>query len=112
MSQMTMGDPPVFVYGPTYWALSDDGDPIRTDPAVVGSPRVRWTVFGFSTVEHEPPLHTSVMLIGLHVAPQDPVIREAQFQLYGAEQTVETADLGVETDSAGGVTIITTTELE
>lgn len=108
---MMMGDPPVFVYGPYYFGRDDDGEPTPTTPTEVGSRKVHWTVFGFTTISSEgAPLHTSAMLTGEHYTPPDPVIREAQMQLYGAvkvygAQSVETVAPARETDSAGGVTI-------
>lgn len=97
-----MGEDPirVEVFGPYYFARNLDGDPLPTDPTMVGSRPVAWTVFGFNTLA--PGFgHTSVLLAGEHYTPSDVVVREAQMQLYGAQDTT-----APESDSAGGVTIV------
>ena len=74
------------IRGPLYFHLRDVGDGSYaldpTDPSHVGARPATHTLYWFSTDY----AYTAVMVTGEHGYPSDPVIREAEFQLYGAAQ--------------------------
>ena len=71
---------------PAYFSQDNDGNPIPTNPSLVGSPMVVWTAYIFSTTDRrEIQRHTIVMLTGEHGYPSEQVINEARMQLFGAE---------------------------
>lgn len=84
--------PPVIFHGPHYFHLRDldlgtsmvRTQLIPTTPEEVGSPPVTHTGFWFTTPEESGGV--IVMLTGEHTEPPDPVITEAQIQLYGAQE--------------------------
>ena len=69
------------IRGPLYFHYAD-GELHPTDPSQVGSRPATHTLYWFSTDY----AYTAVMVTGEHGYPSDPVIREAEFQLYGAAQ--------------------------
>ena len=70
---------------PAYFAQDHEGNPFPTNPSEVGSSKVVWTAYIFSTTDRrETQRHTIVMLTGEHGYPSEPVITEARMQLFGA----------------------------
>ncbi len=73
------------IRGPLYFHLTDDGELYPTTPSEVGARAATHTLYWFST---DFASYTAVMVTGEHGYPSDPVIAEAEFQLYGIEAGV------------------------
>ncbi len=74
---------------PCYFAQDAEGNPIPTNPTMVGSASVEWTAYIFSTTDQrETMIRSTVVLInGEHGYPSGSVIDEARIELFGAEPT-------------------------
>jgi hypothetical protein len=79
--------PPVIWHGPYYFHQHQYEDALHPAfPENVGSPPVTHTGFWFTQPDEFGGV--IVMLTGEHATPSEPVITEAQIQLYGAERVI------------------------
>lgn len=75
--------PELTIRGPLYFALGDDGELRETNIIEVGSTPATHTLYWFST----PWGYTAAMVTGEgETMPAEPIIREAEFQLFGAQE--------------------------